>query len=75
LASRDLELRRSLAAAHQEIDARQAELRPLADELARTRRERDDAYAQLTAMRRTRLWRAGATWWWLRGVLRRRRVR
>jgi predicted nucleic acid-binding Zn-ribbon protein len=69
-ASAELDLRRQLAEAHREIAARDAELRPLAEELRRTREQRDEAYAELAAMRRTRLWRAGATWWWVRDVLR-----
>jgi uncharacterized coiled-coil DUF342 family protein len=75
LASSELELRRQLAAAHQEIDARDAGLKPLVQELQHTHRQRDEAYAELAAIRRTRLWRAGATWWWLRDMLRGERGR
>jgi uncharacterized coiled-coil DUF342 family protein len=70
LAASELDLRRQLAAAHREIGARDAELKPLVEELRETREQRDAAYAELAAMRRTRLWRAGATWWWLRDALR-----
>jgi hypothetical protein len=75
VASSELDLKRQLMAAHQAIGARDAGLEPLVQELQQTRRQRDEAYAELAAMRRTRLWRAGATWWWLRDALRRGRVR
>src|SRR5215210_6427390 len=75
LASSELALRRQLADAHRDIEARDAELRPLRDELERTRRQRDELHAELAALRRTRLWRAGATWWWLRDTLRGERDR
>jgi hypothetical protein len=75
VAASELELRHELAVVHHEISDRDAELKLLAEELRRTRRQRDEAYAELAAMRRTRLWRAGATWWWLRDALRRNRVR
>jgi hypothetical protein len=75
LASSELDLKRQLAAAHRDIGARDAELKPLVDELQTTREQRDTAYAELARMRRTRLWRAGATWWWLRDMLRASRGR
>ena len=73
VASSERELRSLLNDAHEQIAARDEELDRLREERDALYREAARAHAHLSTLKRTRVWRAGATFWALRDALLRRR--
>ena len=72
-ASSERELRALLEDAHDQIAARDREIDRLREERDGLFREAVSAHAHMRTIKRTRVWRAGTTFWALRDMVLRRR--